>query len=92
MSQGRRLANCLDAQLKQPLCAEADAYNAMLDLVRRLPPTRIEENVQTLSALQPDLADDLLMATDQPLKVMTDGGGAKEFLCCEYNRDGDSYR
>lgn len=65
----------------------------MLDLVRRLPPTRVEENVATLSSLQPDLADDLLMATDQPLKVMTDGEGAsKGFLCCEYNRDGDSYR
>lgn len=71
---------------------EHDAYNAMLDLLRRLPPTKIESNIQTLSALQPDLADDLLMAVDQPLKVLTDEEGGKEFLCCEYNRDGDSYR
>ena len=35
---------------------------------------------------------DLLGSVDQPLKVMTDRATGKEYLACDYNRDGDSYR
>jgi capping protein beta len=34
--------------------------DCMLDLCRRLPPQRIEENLEALVELCPDLADDLL--------------------------------
>lgn len=64
----------------------------MLDLMRRLPPIHVEENVASLVAMCPDYADDLLGSVDQPLKVMTDRATGKEYLACDYNRDGDSYR
>ncbi|KAK8869676.1 hypothetical protein IAR55_000244 [Kwoniella newhampshirensis] len=73
--------------------ADADqTFEALLDLVRRLPPTRIESNVNTLCDLAPEYADDLLGNVDQPLKLLTDSEKGKEFLGCDYNRDADSYR
>ncbi|KAK4686364.1 F-actin-capping protein subunit beta, partial [Tremellales sp. Uapishka_1] len=72
--------------------AEADQFESLLDLLRRLPPTRIEENVTSLCDLAPDYADDLLGNVDQPLKVLTDGEKGREYLGCDYNRDGDSFR
>lgn len=62
-----------------------------LDLMRRLPPTRIEENLAGLIDLVPSLCEDLLSSIDQPLKIAKDGKG-QEYLLCDYNRDGDSYR
>jgi capping protein beta len=64
----------------------------MLDLLRRLPPTKIEENVNTLCELCPEFADDLLGSIDQPLKVLTDKEKGRDYLCCDYNRDGESFR
>ncbi|KAF9790657.1 f-actin capping protein beta subunit [Thelephora terrestris] len=70
----------------------SDPLDAMLDLMRRLPPTQIEANVSALVDICPDYADDLLGSVDQPLKVKTDAATGKEYLACDYNRDGDSYR
>ena len=39
----------------------------------------------------PDLCEDLLSSVDQPLKIARDTNG-KDYLLCDYNRDGDSYR
>ncbi len=36
--------------------------------------------------------DELLSSVDQPLKVMNCPETNKEFILCDYNRDGDSYR
>ncbi|THH27867.1 hypothetical protein EUX98_g6324 [Antrodiella citrinella] len=69
-----------------------DLVDSMLDLMRRLPPTRVEENVNALVGMCPDYADDLLGSVDQPLKVMVDRATGKEYLACDYNRDGESYR
>ncbi|TBU32603.1 f-actin capping protein beta subunit [Dichomitus squalens] len=69
-----------------------DLVDSMLDLMRRLPPTHVEENVASLVAMCPDYAEDLLGSVDQPLKVLTDRATGKEYLACDYNRDGDSYR
>lgn len=69
-----------------------DLVDSMLDLMRRLPPTRVEENVAALVGMCPDYADDLLSSVDQPLKVMVDRTTGKEYLACDYNRDGESYR
>lgn len=66
--------------------------DSMLDLMRRLPPTQIENNVSALVDICPDYADDLLGSVDQPLRVKTDVATGKEYLTCDYNRDGDSYR
>ncbi|KAF5391591.1 hypothetical protein D9757_002542 [Collybiopsis confluens] len=70
----------------------ADLVDSMLDLMRRLPPTRTEENVASLIQICPDYADDLLGSVDQPLQLMTDRATGREFLACDYNRDGESYR
>ena len=63
-----------------------------LDLMRRLPPQQIEKNLTNLIDLVPDLCEDLLSAIDQPLKVARDKQVGKDYLLCDYNRDGDSYR
>ncbi|TEB34586.1 f-actin capping protein beta subunit [Coprinellus micaceus] len=70
----------------------ADLVDSMLDLMRRLPPTRTEENVAALVDICPDYADDLLGSVDQPLQVKTDRATGREYLACDYNRDGESYR
>jgi len=63
-----------------------------LDLMRRLPPQQIEENLSDLIDLVPDLCEDLLSSVDQPLKIARDKETGKDYLLCDYNRDGDSYR
>lgn len=63
-----------------------------LDLMRRLPPQQIEKNLSDLIDLVPDLCEDLLSSVDQPLKIARDAKVGKDYLLCDYNRDGDSYR
>jgi capping protein beta len=69
-----------------------DLVDSMLDLMRRLPPTRTEENVAALIGICPDYADDLLGSVDQPLQLKTDRATGRDYLACDYNRDGESYR
>ncbi|KAI0267727.1 F-actin capping protein beta subunit [Gloeopeniophorella convolvens] len=69
-----------------------DIVSSMLDLMRRLPPTNIEANVDALMQISPDYADDLSGNVDQPLKLRVDRASGKEYLACVYNQDGDSYR
>jgi len=69
-----------------------DKLDAALDLMRRLPPTQIEDNLAGLLDLAPDLVEDLLSAVDQPLKIAFDASAKRDYLLCDYNRDGDSYR
>eukprot|EP01134_Creolimax_fragrantissima_P002082 CFRG2082T1 len=63
-----------------------------LDLLRRLPPQNIENNLAALLDLQPDLTDDLLSQVDRPLKVALDKEYNKQYILCDYNSDGESYR
>ncbi|XP_070496790.1 F-actin-capping protein subunit beta [Chironomus tepperi] len=63
-----------------------------LDLMRRLPPQQIEKNLIDLIDLAPALCEDLLTSVDQPLKIAKDKETGKDYLLCDYNRDGDSYR
>ncbi|KAL0603254.1 F-actin-capping protein subunit beta [Plecturocebus cupreus] len=39
----------------------------------------------------PSLCEDLLSSVDQPLKIARDKVVGKDYLLCDYNRDGDSY-
>jgi len=66
--------------------------DCLLDLCRRLPPQRVEENLSLLVEICPEWADDLLSSVDQPLKVCVDAPSGREYLACDFNRDGDSYR
>ncbi|KAK3747246.1 hypothetical protein QZH41_010406 [Actinostola sp. cb2023] len=79
------LINCFAFQTERQLdCA--------LDLMRRLPPQQIEKNLSDLIDLVPSLCEDLLSSVDQPLKIAKDKETGKDYLLCDYNRDGDSYR
>lgn len=70
-----------------------EAYDAALDLLRRLDPTKLETNLSHIISLDPDLASDLLSSVDTPLLVKTDPECSnREYLCCDYNRDIDSHR
>ncbi|CAK9785662.1 F-actin capping protein beta subunit [Cutaneotrichosporon oleaginosum] len=72
--------------------ADENTLGSLLDLLRRLPPTRVEANVEALANLAPEFADDLYANTDQPLRVLHDEEAGRSFLGCDYNRDGDSFR
>jgi len=63
-----------------------------LDLMRRLPPQQIEKNLIDLIDLAPTLCEDLLSSVDQPLIIAKDKETGRDYLLCDYNRDGDSYR
>eukprot|EP01121_Diplochlamys_sp_Union-15-3_P020219 TRINITY_DN782_c0_g1_i1.p1 TRINITY_DN782_c0_g1~~TRINITY_DN782_c0_g1_i1.p1 ORF type:complete len:271 (-),score=52.87 TRINITY_DN782_c0_g1_i1:60-872(-) len=69
-----------------------DELDCALDLMRRLPPSQIEDNLAGLIDLVPDLVEDLLSSVDQPLKIAHDKESKRDYLLCDYNRDGDSYR
>jgi capping protein (actin filament) muscle Z-line, beta len=61
-------------------------------LLRRLPPSKLELNLPKIIKLVPHLTEDLLSAVDQPLKIQRCALTGKEFLLCDYNRDGESFR
>lgn len=77
-----------------------DKLDASLELLRRLDPKQVSKNVSALCTLLQDsdeiegqgLAQDLLSSVDTPLLVAKCGKTQKLFLCCDYNRDGDSFR
>jgi capping protein beta len=72
--------------------AADDRLTSALNLMRRMPPSSIENSLAGLIELVPQLTDDLLNHVDQPLKVRKDPKTGREYILCDYNRDGDSYR
>jgi len=64
-----------------------------LDLMRRLPPQKTQDNLNKLLELTKtvknaeDFEQDVLTAVDQPLRVGKCSLSQKEFLLCDYNRD-----
>lgn len=74
--------------------ADADQEQLMsgLNLMRRMPPSSIEQNLSGLLNLAPQHTDEFLQRVDQPLAVETCEETGKKYLLCDYNRDGDSYR
>uniref|UniRef100_A0A1I8I993 F-actin-capping protein subunit beta n=1 Tax=Macrostomum lignano TaxID=282301 RepID=A0A1I8I993_9PLAT len=66
--------------------------NHALDLMRRLPPQSVEENLTQLVDLVPNMTESLLCCIDQPLQVSKDFSCGKDYLLCDYNRDADSHR
>lgn len=71
-----------------------DKFDSSLDILRRLDPRSITTNLHNICTLvqDEDLVQDLLSSVDTPLKVNRCEETGKEYLCCDYNRDGDSYR
>ncbi|KAI8055792.1 F-actin-capping protein subunit beta [Syncephalis plumigaleata] len=69
-----------------------DQLDCALDLMRRLPPQNTENNLASLVDLAPHLAEELLSTVDQPLRIQRCAKTGRDYLVCDYNRDGDSYR
>jgi capping protein beta len=70
----------------------SDKVAASLSLMRRLPPSKIEQNLNGLLNLLPEESEELLQRVDQPLQEATDPETGRKYLLCDYNRDGDSHR
>ncbi|KAF2723241.1 F-actin capping protein, beta subunit [Polychaeton citri CBS 116435] len=70
----------------------ADPFDAALDLLRRLPPSRTKENLNGIISLVPSLEEELLSSVDVGLTVKRCTKTGRDYLCCDYNRDGSSYR
>ncbi|KAL1893772.1 F-actin-capping protein subunit beta [Sporothrix stenoceras] len=70
----------------------ADPFDSALDLLRRLNPKHTTEHLNNILVLAPDLTEDLLSSVDQPLTVRRCKQTGRDYLLCDYNRDGDSYR
>ena len=60
--------------------------------MRRLPPQQLESNLATIVDLMPNHVEDLMSTIDQPLKTVICPTSHNEFLVCDYNRNGDSFR
>ncbi|KAL3492996.1 F-actin-capping protein subunit beta [Aspergillus germanicus] len=71
----------------------ADAqFDSALDLLRRLNPRDTKQNLLAITSIVPDLTEDLLSSVDQPLEIRRCPKTKRDYLLCDYNRDGDSYR
>ena len=67
--------------------------SSCLNLSLLLPISKLEKNVNAISSLiynEDETLDSFLQKVDQPLIINLQKKGG--FICCEFNRDGDSYR
>ena len=72
---------------------DVDPTNSSLsDLLRRLPPSSTSNSLNKICALAPDLTEELLSSVDQPLEIRRCKKTGRDYLLCDYNRDGDSWR
>jgi capping protein beta len=62
------------------------------DLLRRLDPKNTTTHLNSILSLVPSLTEDLLSSVDQPLTIARCRKTGRDYLLCDYNRDGDSYR
>lgn len=89
---------CRSILLPRWLCVGCPRANIALsaphlsDLLRRLNPKHTADHLNALISLAPDLTEDLLSSVDQPLTVRRCKQTGRDYLLCDYNRDGDSHR
>jgi capping protein beta len=83
----------LDIIIKMESSRET-VINSCFNLMRRLSPNDIGKNVAGLVNIvsDEDIKNEIAQKIDQPLEVEVDTANGREFLKCEYNRDGDAYR
>ncbi|MCJ1226082.1 F-actin-capping protein subunit beta [Toensbergia leucococca] len=67
-------------------------FDSALDLLRRLPPHSTSLHLQNICTLAPHLTEELLSSVDQPLEIRRCNKTGRDYLLCDYNRDGDSWR
>lgn len=69
-----------------------DKLESSINITRLLPISKLEQNISAISTLiynEDEVLENFLQKVDQPLIIRPEDG---RFVCCEYNRDGDSYR
>ena len=67
--------------------------SAALDLMRRLPPQKVQDHLYKLVDISPEsIHPDLYEMIDVPLEIETCDSHNRPFLCSDLNRDADSYR
>lgn len=73
---------------------KGEKIKACLTLIRKMPITKYKKAVEGISNLiyeEDELLNEFLQKIDQPSEVYKQDPSG-EFLMCEFNRDGDSYR
>ena len=65
---------------------------AAFDLLLHVPPKDVEDRMFDIFNINEELTDELISSVDVPLKVEEDTTVHQNFVKCDYNRDGDSYR
>ena len=65
-----------------------------LTLLRRMPPSMTEKSLAGLSKLidDEDVIDQAYQRVDKPLNIGRCESTGSDFILCELNKDGDSYR
>jgi len=73
--------------------SEGNQVKTAIDVLRRMPPKDAEQDLIRISCLiDPEVEDELWQRVDLPLKIQQDESNGKDFIVCDYNRDGDSHR
>lgn len=70
-----------------------DKIKASLSVINKCPISKYKKAVEALTNVlyeDDDALNEFLQKIDQPSEIMKEKSG--EYLACEYNRDGDSYR
>lgn len=63
-----------------------DPFDASLDLLRRLPPSQTQQNLDRIISLVPELEEELLSSVDVGLLVKRCKQTGRDYLCCPYNQ------
>ncbi|CDS40155.1 F actin capping protein subunit beta [Echinococcus multilocularis] len=69
-----------------------DQINSAMDLLRRMPPQKLEHVLQSVLDICPQISDAVLSMVDQPMKIKKDPNAGRDYLLSDFNRDGDSFR
>lgn len=74
------------------MASYSSPVTAAFDLLRHVPPKDTEDRMFDIFELNEELTDELISSVDIPLKIETDPETHQDYIKCDYNRDGDSYR
>jgi capping protein (actin filament) muscle Z-line, beta len=90
------MADPLDSALYSPSSVKCVAWlltaGHSRDLLRRLNPKHTADHLSSIISIAPDLTEELLSSVDQPLEIRRCRQTGRDYLLCDYNRDGDSHR
>jgi hypothetical protein len=92
-NHGRPIRQCAVSPCLHPqLYLTTLTHLLQSDLLRRLNPKNTAANLSAICTLVPEHEEELLASVDQPLEVRRCKKSGRDYLLCDYNRDGDSYR